>query len=87
MNAIMVTEVVANEGRSCAFKGQDSTLAVARLDKQGLWTLRLSDGQMHHCSDFDEMRMQVKNSMPGYAAFFERRRIRARHHAKQRQCN
>ncbi len=76
--AILVTEIVANEGTSCAFLGEEDTLAVARLSDDGQWSLRLSAGSEHRCRDFDEMRELVRTLVPGGNACFERRRIISR---------
>ncbi len=78
MNAVKVTEVVANQGRSSAFTTSQETLGIARQTAEGLWTLRLSNGLRFLCQDFDEMRQHILDLLPGHHGFFERRRIRSR---------
>ena len=77
--AILVTEVVANEGQTCAFKGLSGTMGVARRLSGGDWQLKLADGSQHRCEDFDAMRQMIRQLTPA-GACFERRRICARHH-------
>lgn len=87
MNAMVITEVVANEGRTCAFKAPDQTLGVAREDNSGRWMLRLQTGTDLPCEDFDEMRLRILDSLAGRGACFERRRIQPRRHLHQPRTN
>ncbi len=78
--ATLVTEVVANEGMTCAFRSDDGTLGVARRSDRGHWSLRLATGIEHDGLDFDTMRELVRELVPGGCACFERRRILPRRH-------
>jgi hypothetical protein len=78
MNAVIVTEVVANRGLTCAFQAGGERLAIGRQDGNGHWILKLPDGRQELCIDFDAMRMLIIGRIPGGHACFERRRIEAR---------
>ncbi len=86
MNAIKITEVVANGGSSCAFKGSDHTLGIAHRDASGHWLLHLQTGLELLCEDFDDMRYKILAALPGQSAYFERRRIQPRARVHARRC-
>lgn len=80
MTAVIVTEVVANQGKTCAFQALGETLGVGRQTQGGFWELRMTDGSAQLCADFDAMRTFIRDAAPGGHACFERRRIHARRH-------
>ena len=82
MSAILITEVIANEGQACAFQAGERTLGIARRNSAGVWHLRLSDGSEHDCLEFDDLRHCIRQLVPGQGACFERRRIERRHRCR-----
>lgn len=83
MNALVITEVVANDGRTCAYTAPEQTLAVGRINEAGQWLLQLHSGMALQCEDFEEMRLRILDSLPS-GACFERRRIKRRSHTNHR---
>ena len=83
MSAIVITEVVANQGRSFSFQAEGRSLAVGCRRSDGLLELRLADHSVHQCEDFDCARDLVRACVPGGCACFERRRIISRRRHEQ----
>ena len=84
MSAILVTEVVANQGCTFSFQAEGRSLAVGRRCDDGRLELRLADRSVHQCEDFDGARELVRAIIPGGCACFERRRIVPRRRAHVR---